>query len=252
MMTWCIAFFIVSWILFEVKSEPLGIDFGEFGYAAQYGMCNTVDCPENIFSGGAIVYTVAFFIPFLAINISYILLAVSVNTFLKIFPKSPVSDLGCPPDPEITAPIPGNTAPGPPSLKPNKQQANLHQSLIALSITYVVFCGTLLPIEWSDKFLDLEEDDQSTLMIVVYNWYWWVYAVNNIVYMLSLPDFRTIWFLFLRDMRGCMVDGVKSLLANLRPNRQGSVDLSKTTDILELKNCNISLISARTAQESMP
>ena len=62
-------------------------------------------------------------------------------------------DLGCPPDPEITAPIPGNTAPGPPSLKPNKQQANLHQSLIALSITYVVFCGTLLPIGKHKSFV---------------------------------------------------------------------------------------------------
>jgi len=223
MFTWFIAFFIISGIIFEVNSKALGINFGKFGYAAKNGLCNSVGA-----HGGAIVYTAGFFIPFLTISISYILLALYVNKFRRQFLRGLSA--------EEKSQQPSDTSGS------RENQANMHQlhrTLMLLTLTYVVFCGTLLPVEWAENYIELKEVKQN-LTVIVYQWYFWVYAVNNIVYMLSLPVFRKIWLIFLTDiicyMRVSISSSlfiIKRFLTRFLPNRQRSFNLKSAVQPVE-------------------
>jgi len=64
-------------------------------------------------------------------------------------------------------------------------------------------------------------------MVIVYNWYWWVYAVNNIVYFFSLRAFREIYRIFLTDMYKSAVYAAMQGLAKISPSRRGEIRVTK-------------------------
>jgi len=168
---WSVSFLIISPILFELVIFE--VDFGGFGYNPMFGMCNTVSCPEGGFSPSGMIYTVGFFGPFFAINISYIIIAI---LYIDADKES--------------------------VLQRDQQQVDLVQltrTLILLSGSYMAFCGPLLPLEWSETW-GITKELNVMLYVVGYNWYWWAYANNFIVYMLSSEAFRNIFKIFLHDV----------------------------------------------------
>ena len=36
--------------------------------------------------------------------------------------------------------------------------------------------------------------------MVIYSWYWWMYAINVIVYVFTSRDFRNVYAVFMHDM----------------------------------------------------
>ena len=48
--------------------------------------------------------------------------------------------------------------------------------------------------------------------LVIYSWYWWLYAINVIIYVIVSKDFREIYRIFFRDVLSGSVNSVRRLL----------------------------------------
>jgi len=67
---------------------------------------------------------------------------------------------------------------------------------VVLSLAYAIFTFPLFPVE-----LGVQID--VFWYLVFYSWYWWMYAVNVFIYMITDQGFRDVYQLFLKDVTGC-------------------------------------------------
>ena len=86
--------------------------------------------------------------------------------------------------------------------------------LVLLSLAYVFFTGPLLPVELGVQVglivyfsfhlkIHFRQIDVFWYL-VCYSWYWWMYASNVFIYIVTDQDFRKVYRLFLKDVfTGC-------------------------------------------------
>ena len=86
----------------------------------------------------------------------------------------------------------------------------LNKTLLILSITYLVFAATLVPIRWL-PFFGLSENTEILIYDVALNWHIWAYAVNVLVYIATMQDFPKIYKLFLTDAKDTIVSCVREV-----------------------------------------
>eukprot|EP00088_Acartia_fossae_P059581 TRINITY_DN7083_c0_g1_i12.p1 TRINITY_DN7083_c0_g1~~TRINITY_DN7083_c0_g1_i12.p1 ORF type:complete len:554 (-),score=74.19 TRINITY_DN7083_c0_g1_i12:102-1763(-) len=177
-LTWALSLLIIHPMLFGYPFFNYPFDWGKFGKNPMRATCNTITCPGDWkFSPPAFVYTVGFFLPFFCIMIAYL-------TVIPIFMKQFTSYKK--------------------SLSTEDRQnytdtCEINSALWLLAISYFIFTAPLVVVEWLEV---TELPDYVVMMatIIGYNWYWWIYAINFIVYIVSLEDFRTMYWLFLSDV----------------------------------------------------
>ena len=68
----------------------------------------------------------------------------------------------------------------------------LNITLLTLSMAYTVFAIPIVPVELG--FVN------PFWAMCIYSWYWWMYAINVIVYVVTSKDFRSVYSIFLRDL----------------------------------------------------
>ena len=107
------------------------------------------ECYWSISSG--LLYTIGFFVPFVAINIC----SFSLHFSVKQCVVNTASDLGV----------------------HQFDSCQLYKKLLMLSGSYLIFTGFLVPIEWAGSY-GLSDDKLATLTVIGYNCYIWIYAVN--------------------------------------------------------------------------
>jgi len=161
---WLLAFIIISPAVFEFSIAQFG--FGRFGWDSAIGICEVTSCSDPVgLASGAAIYLIGTTIPFLVLLLSHIALEV-----FFILRKSPTGSS------QITA---------------------KNQTLpVLLSLAYAIFTGPLFPVE-----LGMQIDVFWYLMC--YSCYWWMYAVNIFIYIVSDQEFRKVYKLFLKDVFTC-------------------------------------------------
>ena len=76
-----------------------------------------------------------------------------------------------------------------------RNQSQIQLSLLVLSGAYVAFALPVLIIE----NMELEESGE-VVYLCAYSWYWWMYASNFIIYIITLADFRKMYRQFFDDL----------------------------------------------------
>ena len=81
----------------------------------------------------------------------------------------------------------------------------VHLTLSLLSLAYALFTVPLVPVELGN----LLDPYQA---MVLYSWYWWMYAINVLIYVATSEDFRKIYKLFIVDLFEATLGPVKDSL----------------------------------------
>jgi len=162
---WVLSFLIISPAVFEFSIGKFG--FGSFGWDSVMGICEVTSCRNPVgLASGAVIYLIGVTIPFIILLLSHIALEIY---FIR--KKSPL---------------------GTPQTTPKNQTM-----LVVLSLTYAIFTGVLFPVE-----LGMQID--VFWYLVCYSWYWWMYAINIFIYIVTDQDFRKVYRHFLNDVyTGC-------------------------------------------------
>jgi len=167
---WILTFIIISPITFSMKIGPY--KFGTFGYDKKFGKCDAVHCQyKDGFIPGGMIISVGFFVPFVIIIVSYVFISIILEL-----------------DKRRTEKILKNQSQNP--------VGQIQMTLLALSISYVLFG---LPMVIIENIVIKKHRDLVSLC--VYCWYWWMYAINFLLYILTLEDFRKLYRQLLSDMR---------------------------------------------------
>ena len=69
----------------------------------------------------------------------------------------------------------------------------LNITLLTLSMAYTLFAIPIVPVELGGLL-------NPFWAMVIYSWYWWMYAINVIVYVFTSRDFRNVYAVFMHDM----------------------------------------------------
>lgn len=164
---WFLAFLILSPITFSLTIG--NYYFGAFGYDVNHGKCEVLQCETSEgFHPGGFIFSIAFFVPFLFLLVSHIV----VITVLELEKRR--SERG------ILAEQ---------SQVPTGQ---IQVTLLVLSLAYFLFALPVLITE--------NTNGNEILSIYAYSWYWWMYAINFILYLITLKDFCAIYTLFFNDV----------------------------------------------------
>ena len=70
-------------------------------------------------------------------------------------------------------------------------------TLMTVALTYFILIMPMLPVEFN--LLD-NLSDPAYYSIVIYSAYWWIYAVNFVIYVATMKNYRTVYLVFLRDV----------------------------------------------------
>jgi len=166
---WILTFIIISPITFSMNIGPYS--FGTFGYDKKFGKCDAVHCHyKDGFIPAGMIIGVGFFAPSAIIIISYIFISI----ILEIGKRKTEKIL-------------------------NKSQVPVGQiqmTLNVLSVSYVLFGLPMVVIENI-----VIEKNRDLVSLCVYCWYWWMYAINFLLYILTLEDFRKLYRQLLCDMK---------------------------------------------------
>ena len=60
-------------------------------------------------------------------------------------------------------------------------------------MAYTLFAIPIVPVELGGLL-------NPFWVMVIYSWYWWMYAINVIVYVFTSRDFRNVYAVFMHDM----------------------------------------------------
>ena len=166
---WLLAFAILSPITFSLTIGHYY--FGTFGYDARHGKCEVINCqPAQGFFPGGFIFSIVFFVPFLLILLSHVFISFTLELERR----------------------------GREKILKNQSQVPFGQiqlSLLVLSGAYVAFALPVLIIE----NMELEESGE-VVYLCAYSWYWWMYASNFIIYIITLADFRKMYRQFFDDL----------------------------------------------------
>ena len=165
---WILAFVILSPITFSMTFGSYY--FGTFGYDVKHGKCEVISCqPKEGFYPGGFLFSVAFFVPFIFILVSYLFISILLETEKRR--KRQVLN--------------------------NQSQipvGKIQITLACLSFSMILFTLPVLVIE------NISLEDEDFVYLCAYSWYWWIYAVNFMLYVATLSDFRKLFLQILNDI----------------------------------------------------
>ena len=81
--------------------------------------------------------------------------------------------------------------------------------LVMVALIYFILIVPLVPVEFN-----LMGEDPAFWSLVLYSAYWWIYAVNFVIYVATMKRYRSIFMIFLRDMTQLL--GVTKLASHPR------------------------------------
>jgi len=143
------------------------LGFGSFGWDSAMGICEVTSCRNPTgLASGAVIYLVGVTIPFLVLLLSHLSLEVFFIWKKKYTQKN-------------------------------------QTMVVVLSLAYAIF---LLPSSFPLFPVELGVQIDVFWYLVFYSWYWWMYAVNVFIYMITDQGFRDVYQLFLKDVTGCFND----------------------------------------------
>ena len=165
---WILAFVILSPITFSMTFGSYY--FGTFGYDVKHGKCEVISCqPKEGFYPGGFLFSVAFFVPFIFILVSYLFISILLETEKRR--KRQVLN--------------------------NQSQipvGKIQITLACLSFSMILFTLPVLVIE------NISLEDEDFVYLCAYSWYWWIYAINFMLYVATLSDFRKLFLQILNDI----------------------------------------------------
>ena len=71
-------------------------------------------------------------------------------------------------------------------------------SLMTVALTYFILILPMIPVEFN--LLEVWGSHPAYYSIVIYSAYWWIYAVNFVIYIATMKNYRTVYLVFLRDI----------------------------------------------------
>ena len=172
---WGLAFATISLHAFSIKIGSYYFN-DIVTYDVRNGTCHSVKSKTlDGTHSGSFLLNFAFFIPLFLILISYIFISI----FLEVDKRRRELVLG------------------------NQTQVPVTQiqlTLLALSAAVILFCLPLLIFE----NIDFEDNDYKMVAEdIIHSWYWWMYAVDFIIYVTTLNDFRKMYRQVLHDFNIC-------------------------------------------------
>ena len=172
---WGLAFATISLHAFSIKIGSYYFN-DIVTYDVRNGTCHSVKSKTlDGTHSGSFLLNFAFFIPLFLILISYIFISI----FLEVDKRRRELVLG------------------------NQTQVPVTQiqlTLLALSAAVILFCLPLLIFE----NIDFEDTDYKIMTEdIIHSWYWWMYAVDFIIYVTTLNDFRKMYMQVLHDFNIC-------------------------------------------------
>jgi len=190
----CIIFWLISFII--ICPTTFGADgFGHWGYSDIQGRCSIIMCSEkekqetSFWKG--FFFLVGGCLPTLVILLSYLVLGQYIaaqNRKLKAIGQE------------------------------GSKKVNI--TLMTVALTYFILIMPMLPVEFN---LLENLSDPAFYSIVIYSAYWWIYAVNFVIYIATMENYRTVYLVFLRDV--AHIVGAKKLASDPRldylPQRSG-------------------------------
>merc|ERR1719270_1658759 len=91
-------------------------------------------------------------------------------------------------------------------------------TLLVLSASYVLFALPVVIIE------NINISDADFVSLCVYSWYWWMYAINFLLYVTTLSDFRRLYKQLLSDFNIIKLNEEESdVTVNLSIRQQSSI-----------------------------
>eukprot|EP00092_Neocalanus_flemingeri_P019236 GFUD01020838.1.p1 GENE.GFUD01020838.1~~GFUD01020838.1.p1 ORF type:complete len:240 (-),score=35.35 GFUD01020838.1:44-763(-) len=173
LLLWLLTFIILSPTTFGAEG------FGTFGYDQTHGKCEIKQCKEqasdsNISPSGW-YFLGASTVPCLIIITSYIMISLFITAHSR----------------RMTKVHPGR--------KSTVDATRINVTVLAIAISYFIFTFPVLPIEFG--LLDTYFPENTAFYsLCIMSWYWWIYASNFLIYVVTTQDFRTIYRLFLGDL----------------------------------------------------
>ena len=91
----------------------------------------------------------------------------------------------------------------------------VNTTLTLVSLIYFILIVPIVPVEFNLlQSLGVEKAKAAFWSHVLYSGYWWIYAVNFIIYVATMKRYRSIFMIFLRDMTQLL--GVTKLASHPR------------------------------------
>jgi hypothetical protein len=191
---WLLTFIILSPTIFEAPG------FGTFRYDPEHGKCEiSHQCneageelePELSYSG--FYFLGANTVPCLVIMASYIAISLyltAINRRLRTIQNADIPPViltyGYSVLQFLDARVQVNTT-------------KINRTYIMLALAYVMFTIPQLPLEFG--LLDIHLKNYSAFIsLCISSWYWWIYASNFLIYVVTDREFRIIFRIFLGDM----------------------------------------------------
>ena len=84
-------------------------------------------------------------------------------------------------------------------------------TLMTVALTYFILIMPMLPVEFN---LLENQSDPAYYSIVIYSAYWWIYAVNFVIYIATMKNYRTVYLVFLSDV--AHIVGAKKIASDPR------------------------------------
>ena len=75
-------------------------------------------------------------------------------------------------------------------------------TLMTVALTYFILILPMIPVEFN--LLDMWGSHPAYYSLVIYSAYWWIYAVNFVIYIATMKNYRTVYLVFLRDVAHCV------------------------------------------------
>ena len=89
----------------------------------------------------------------------------------------------------------------------------VNTTLTLVSLIYFILIIPIVPVEFN-LLQSLGVEKAAFWSHVFYSAYWWIYAVNFIIYVATMKRYRSIFMIFLRDMTQLL--GVTKLASHPR------------------------------------
>ena len=71
-------------------------------------------------------------------------------------------------------------------------------SLMTVALTYFILILPMIPVEFN--LLEMWGSHPAYYSLVIYSAYWWIYAINFVIYIATMKNYRTVYLVFLRDI----------------------------------------------------
>ena len=70
---------------------------------------------------------------------------------------------------------------------------------MTVALVYFLLNAPMVPLEFNFLDMIVASGSREVWSLVIYSCYWWMYAANTLIYLATMPNYRTIYRILLRD-----------------------------------------------------